>query len=69
MDLGTPTGDDIPIEDRPAREVTHVFSMRIVPEGVAVANVAFDVTPARLIRAIITEKGVFAPAELAGSLL
>ncbi len=69
VDLGTPTGDDIPIEDRPAREVTHVFSTRIVPEGVAVANVAFDVTPARLIRAIITEKGVFAPAELAGSLL
>lgn len=64
VDLDTPTGDEIPIEDRPAREVTHVFDTRIVPEGVAVANVAFDVTPNGLVRAIITEKGVFTPAQL-----
>jgi len=65
VDLDTPTGEDILIEDRPAREVTHVFDTRIVPEGVAVANVAFDVTPHRLIKAIVTEKGAFAPADLA----
>jgi methylthioribose-1-phosphate isomerase len=68
VDLATPTGEDIPIEDRPPREVTHVGGTRIVPEGVAVANVAFDVTPHRLIRSIVTERGAFAPAHLASGL-
>jgi methylthioribose-1-phosphate isomerase len=58
IDLRTPTGADIPIENRPSREVTHVFSERIVPEGVPVMNPAFDVTPADLVTAIITDRGI-----------
>ncbi len=58
IDLATPTGADVPIEQRPAREVTHVGDRRLVPEGVAVENPAFDVTPAALVTAIITERGV-----------
>lgn len=65
VDLDTASGDLIPIEDRPASEVTHVGRTRIVPEGVAVANVAFDVTPHRLVRSIVTERGAFSPADLA----
>ncbi len=61
VDLNTPTGADIPIEERDPREVTHVGSERVAPEGVAVANPAFDVTPARYITAIITEEGVVRP--------
>ncbi|MBU2546825.1 MAG: S-methyl-5-thioribose-1-phosphate isomerase, partial [Proteobacteria bacterium] len=51
-------GDDIPIEERPAREITHVRGRRITPEGVEVLYPAFDVTPHALITAIITEKGL-----------
>jgi len=58
VDLETATGADIRIERRPDREVTHVGPTRIVPEGVEVENPAFDVTPADLVTAIITEKGV-----------
>lgn len=58
IDLETPTGADIPIEERPAREVTHVGETRIVPENVEVYNFAFDVTPAELIAGIVTEAGV-----------
>ncbi len=58
VDLATPTGADIPIEQRPAREVTHVGERRLVPEGMEVENPAFDVTPHELVTAIITEKGV-----------
>jgi methylthioribose-1-phosphate isomerase len=58
FDLATPTGDDIPIEERPAEEVTHLAGRRIAPEGVAVRNPAFDVTPHRYVTAIICEKGV-----------
>jgi methylthioribose-1-phosphate isomerase len=61
IDLETPTGDRIPIEERPAREVTHVFAAQITPEGAGIRNPAFDVTPARYISAIITEKGVSKP--------
>jgi methylthioribose-1-phosphate isomerase len=68
VDLDTPSGDDIPIEDRPSAEVTHVGETCIVPEGVSVANVAFDVTPHRLIRSIVTERGAFAPADLAAGI-
>jgi methylthioribose-1-phosphate isomerase len=58
IDLSCPNGDAIPIEQRPAREVTHLGSTRLVPEGVAVENPAFDVTPADLVTALITERGV-----------
>lgn len=58
LDAATATGDGIRIERRPDREVTHVGPTRLVPEGVAVENPAFDVTPARLVSAIITEHGV-----------
>ena len=58
IDPNTPDGTAIPIEERDAREVTHVGDAQILPDGVPVYNFAFDVTPARLITAIITEKGV-----------
>ena len=58
IDLRTPDGDDIPIEERSRREVTHVGSTQIAPDGVKVYNPAFDVTPNRLIAGIITERGV-----------
>jgi methylthioribose-1-phosphate isomerase len=60
LDLKIPSGEHIPIEERAAEEVTHLRGVRIAPE-VDVANPAFDVTPARLIRAIITERGVARP--------
>ena len=58
LDLSLATGSAIPIEQRAAEEVTHVFGRRVAPEGTAVENPAFDVTPARYVAAIITEKGV-----------
>lgn len=58
VDLATATGADIPIEQRDPREVTHVGERQLVPDGVAVCNPAFDVTPADLVTAIITEAGV-----------
>lgn len=58
VDLATRDGGGIPIEERAAREVTHLGETRLAPEGIAVANPAFDVTPAALIEAIITEAGV-----------
>ncbi len=58
IDPETATGDDIPIEQRPPEEVTHIGGVRIAPEGVEVWNPAFDVTPARYITAIITERGI-----------
>ena len=61
LDLTLPTGASIPIEERPTREVTHVGETRLVPEGVPVHNPAFDVTPAALITALITERGVVSP--------
>jgi methylthioribose-1-phosphate isomerase len=61
FDLSLPTGDAIPIEQRDPREVTHGFGRQTAPEGVSVYNPAFDVTPARLIAGIITEKGVIQP--------
>jgi methylthioribose-1-phosphate isomerase len=59
IDLATPTGDQIPIEERDQREVTHIGSSRLTPEGALVRNLAFDVTPHRYIAGIITEKGIF----------
>jgi methylthioribose-1-phosphate isomerase len=58
VDLGCPRGDRIPIEERPPREVTHVFDRQIAPNGIKVINPAFDVTPSELVTAIITERGV-----------
>jgi methylthioribose-1-phosphate isomerase len=58
IDLSTPDGSHIPIEQRPAREMTHVGSTRMVPEGAGVWNPAFDVTPAELVTGIITERGI-----------
>ena len=67
IDPAAPDGASIPIEERPGREVTHLdgvlddgsrASVRIVPEGSAVANPAFDITPARLVTALITERGI-----------
>jgi methylthioribose-1-phosphate isomerase len=58
LDLTLASGDGIPIEQRSPAEVTHVFGKLIAPEGTAVENPAFDVTPARYVGAIITERGV-----------
>ena len=58
IDLNTPDGSRIPIEERPAREVTHVGSSRLTPEGASIRNPAFDVTPARYVTAIVTERGI-----------
>ncbi len=58
IDLATAHGNDIPIEERSAREVTHVKGVQVTPDGVGIANPAFDVTPAKYITAIITERGV-----------
>jgi methylthioribose-1-phosphate isomerase len=58
LDLSLASGDAIPIEQRAASEVTHVFGVAVAPEGTAVQNPAFDVTPNRYVTAIITERGV-----------
>jgi methylthioribose-1-phosphate isomerase len=58
LDLTLASGDEIPIEQRAASEVTHVFGVPVAPEGTAVENPAFDVTPNRYVTAIITERGV-----------
>ena len=58
VDLSTPTGDGIPIEQRNAREITHLGDHQLSPDGVAVQNFAFDVTPNEFIAAIITDRGV-----------
>jgi methylthioribose-1-phosphate isomerase len=58
VDLSCPTGDEIPIEERNIREVTHVQDIQLAPEGISVNNYAFDVTPNEFVDAIITEKGV-----------
>jgi methylthioribose-1-phosphate isomerase len=64
FDLSLASGDAIPIEQRDPREVTHGFGVPTAPAGVAVYNPAFDVTPADLIAGIVTETGVYAPADL-----
>lgn len=61
VDLATPSGAEIPIEERAPEEVTHVAGTRTAPEGVGVWNPAFDVTPARLVTAIVTDRGVVRP--------
>lgn len=61
IDFNIRTGDEIPIEERKAEEITHFKDIRIAPEGISVRNPAFDVTPNRYITAIITEKGIVYP--------
>ena len=61
FDLDLASGDAIPIEQRAATEITHSFGRQTAPDGIDVYNPAFDVTPAHLIRAIITERGVIQP--------
>jgi methylthioribose-1-phosphate isomerase len=61
IDLRTPDGSKIPIEERNDREVTHVGPSRLTPEGARIRNPAFDVTPAKYVSAIITERGVARP--------
>jgi methylthioribose-1-phosphate isomerase len=65
FDLSLPDGSSIPIEQRDPREVTHGLGRQTAPEGVAVYNPAFDVTPAELIDGIITERGVVRPVDAA----
>jgi methylthioribose-1-phosphate isomerase len=61
VDLSVPTGDDIPIEERGAEEVTHPGGCQVAPDGVSVLNVAFDVTPHRYVTGIVTENGIAYP--------
>lgn len=58
VDMNTPTGDEIPIEQRSAKEVTHHGGKQMAPDGVLVENPAFDVTPASYVSAIVTERGI-----------
>jgi methylthioribose-1-phosphate isomerase len=58
IDLATPDGSGIPIEERSAREVTHLGPARLTPEAAKVRNPAFDITPSRYVTAIITERGI-----------
>ena len=65
IDMNTPSGQHIPIEQRDATEVTTLYSgSRIAPEGIEVLNPAFDITPAEFITGIITDRGVVSPSEL-----
>ncbi|MBC7259242.1 MAG: S-methyl-5-thioribose-1-phosphate isomerase [Chloroflexi bacterium] len=61
IDMSVPHGDAVPIEERSPAEVTHVEGVCIAPQGVAVANPAFDVTPHRYVTAIVTERGIVRP--------
>ena len=59
IDLNTPDGASIPIEERSSREVTHLGGSQLTPDGALIRNPAFDVTPCKLITGIITERGIF----------
>lgn len=61
IDFSIHSGEEIPIEERKAEEVTHIKGIRLAPEGVCIRNPSFDVTPNRYISGIITEKGVVYP--------
>ena len=61
IDLSTPEGDAIPIEQRDPSEVTHIGGSRVAPEGVGASNPAFDITPHRYVTAIVTERGIVRP--------
>ncbi|XP_003700639.2 methylthioribose-1-phosphate isomerase isoform X1 [Megachile rotundata] len=64
IDFSIPSGDHIIIEERPERELTHINNQRVAAPGIQCWNPAFDVTPASLIRGIITEVGVYRPKDL-----
>jgi methylthioribose-1-phosphate isomerase len=64
IDLSTPDGDQIPIEERDQREVTHFGTARLTPVGAGIRNPAFDITPHRYIAGIITERGILRPPYL-----
>jgi methylthioribose-1-phosphate isomerase len=66
FDLSIAGGDQIPIEQRDPREITHGFGKQTAPEGIDVYNPAFDVTPAKLITAIICERGIIEPVTAEG---
>ena len=59
IDLSLKSGDNIPIEQRKPEEITHIKDIQIAPDGIDVANPAFDITPVKYITAIVTEKGIF----------
>jgi methylthioribose-1-phosphate isomerase len=61
VDLSTTDGSKIPIEERSDREVTHIGASRLTPAGAHIRNPAFDVTPAKYVTAIITERGIARP--------
>ncbi len=61
IDLETPDGDKIPIEQRSSREITHMADKQLTPDGVGIENPAFDVTPHKYVTAIITERGIARP--------
>jgi len=64
FDLSIASGAEIPIEERASDEITHGFGRQTAPDGIAVYNPAFDVTPAELIKAIITERGLIEPVSV-----
>lgn len=64
IDFAMDSGDLIPIEERHADEVTTIWGHRVAPEGVNVINLAFDVTPAKYVTSLFTEKGAFRPQDL-----
>ena len=61
LDLTLASGAEIPIEQRAASEVTHVFGVHVAPDGIAVENPGFDITPNRYVTAIVTERGLARP--------
>jgi methylthioribose-1-phosphate isomerase len=58
VDLACPNGSKIPIEQRDSKEVSHIAGKKIVPDGISIENPAFDITPAKYVTAIITERGI-----------
>ncbi|MFN7170910.1 MAG: S-methyl-5-thioribose-1-phosphate isomerase, partial [Candidatus Omnitrophota bacterium] len=61
FDFKLKTGEEIPIEERPSEELLYIMGRRIAPSGVKAYYPGFDITPGRLITAIVTEKGIFKP--------
>jgi methylthioribose-1-phosphate isomerase len=68
IDASKSSGESIVIEERPEHEMTYISGKRIAAPGISVWNPAFDVTPAKLIKGVITERGVFPPDELKNQL-
>jgi methylthioribose-1-phosphate isomerase len=64
IDFSIASGESIPIEERDSLEVTKIWDCQIAPDGVNVRNLSFDVTPAKYVTGIITEKGIFKPQDL-----